>query len=60
MNLQYIKEQLADRNLRKVAEASGLNYNVVTRLMKGETDPRYSTVEALANYLRVKDNGQNI
>jgi|TARA_R110000824_G_scaffold57023_1_gene155495 predicted transcriptional regulator len=60
MNLKYIKEQLADHNLRKVAEASGINYNVIRRLMKGETDPRYSTVEALANYLKAKDNGQNI
>ena len=60
MNLEQIKEQLEDSNLRKVAEASGLHYNVVTRLMKGDTDPRYSTVDALAPYLKAKDNGQNI
>ena len=60
MNLQLVKEQLADSNLRKVAEASGLKYNVVTRLMRGETDPKYSTVEALYNYLEARKNGKNI
>jgi|TARA_R110000744_G_scaffold42051_3_gene95197 predicted transcriptional regulator len=60
MNLQLVKEQLADSNLRKVAEASGLKYNVVTRLMRGETDPKYSTVEALYNYLEARENGKNI
>ena len=58
MNLQLVKEQLADSNLRKVAEASGLKYNVVTRLMRGETDPKYSTVEALYNYLEARENGK--
>ena len=60
MNLEQIKEQLADSNLRKVADACGIHYNVITRLMKGETDPRYSTVNALNNYLKARDNGQNI
>ena len=60
MRLEHIKEQLADSNLRKVAEACGLHYNVVTRLMKGDTDPRYSTVELLADYVKARDNGQNI
>jgi len=60
MTLQQIREQLADSNLRKVAEACGLHYNVVTRIMKGDTDPRYSTVDALATYLKARKNGQNI
>jgi len=60
MRLEHIKEQLADSNLRKVAEACGLHYNVVTRLMKGDTDPRYSTVELLADYVKARENGQNI
>ena len=61
MNLEQIKEQLEDSNLRKVAQASGLHYNVVTRLMKGDTDPRYSTVELLADYIKARENnGQNI
>ena len=60
MNLNDIKEQLAESNLHKVADACGLHYNVVTRLMKGETDPRYSTVEVLANYIKARNNGQNI
>jgi len=60
MTLKQIKEKLADSNLSRVAEACGLHYNVVTRLMKGETDPRYSTVEALTNYLEARDNGKNI
>ena len=61
MTLQQIREQLADSNLRKVAEACGLHYNVLTRLMKGDTDPRYSTVELLADYIKARENnGQNI
>ena len=61
MNLEQIKEQLEDSNLRKVAQASGLHYNVVTRLMKGDTDPRYSTDELLADYIKARENnGQNI
>jgi len=60
MSLEQIRKQLADSNLRKVAEACGLHYNVVTRLMRGDTDPRYSTVELLSNYLKARENGQNI
>ena len=60
MNLDLVKEQLADSNLRKVAEASGIHYNVLTRLMRGDTDPKYSTVEALYNYLEARENGKNI
>jgi len=52
MDLDQIKEQLKDSNLRKVAESCGLHYNVVTRLMKGDTDPRYSTVEQLTKYIK--------
>ena len=60
MTLEQIKEQLKDSNLAKVAEACDIHYNVLTRLMKGDTDPRYSTVEALITYLKARDNGKNI
>ncbi len=60
MTLQQIKEQLRDSNLKKVSEASGLHYNVLTRLMAGDTDPRYSTVESLSEYLRDRDNGKDL
>jgi|TARA_R110000796_G_scaffold1054_2_gene4037 predicted transcriptional regulator len=60
MTLQQIKEQLRDSNLKRVAEASGLHYNVLTRLMNGDTDPRYSTVESLSEYLRERDNGKDL
>ena len=60
MTLQQIKEQLRDSNLKRVAEASGLHYNVLTRLMNGDTDPRYSTVESLSEDLRERDNGKDL
>ena len=60
MKLQEIKDSLLHSNLSKVSKASGVHYNGLTRLMKGETDPRYSTVEALRLYLEARKNGENI
>lgn len=60
MTLEQIKSRLGDYNLRKVADACGIHYNALTRLMKGDTDPRYSTVEKLSAYLEAQENGKNI
>jgi len=60
MTLEQIKEQLKDSNLRRVAEACDLHYNVLTRLMRGDTDPRYSTVVTLITYLKARENGKDI
>ncbi len=54
LTLNEIKEELQDRNLVKVAEGSGVNYNALCRLINGKTKPMYDTVEKLSNYLEGK------
>lgn len=52
MDAQKIRERLADRIPRKVADATGLHYITVLRFLKGEgPEPRKSTLTALQNYL---------
>jgi predicted transcriptional regulator len=48
---EQIRQQLQDANLRKVAERMDLNYMTIYRFMQGETNPPYSTVKALSDYL---------
>lgn len=60
MTLEQIKSRLEAYNLRKVADACGIHYNALTRLMRGDTDPRYSTVQKLSMYLEAQENGKNI
>jgi predicted transcriptional regulator len=48
---EQIRQQLQDANLRKVAERMDLNYMTIYRFMQGETNPSYSTVKALSDYL---------
>ena len=51
-HLDAIKERLQHRNLRAVAEASGVKYQNILLLLKHENrDPQYSTVKALSDYL---------
>lgn len=52
LTISQIKEALADRNLRKVSEASGVHYHTVMAIANGKRDnPTYDTYVALANYL---------
>lgn len=48
-----IRQELQDRNLRRVAERCGLHYNAVRRIAVGEvTNPSWETVVKLNEYLR--------
>jgi len=52
MNEQEIRERLADRIPRKVADATGLHYITILRFMKGDGPaPRESTLDLLRQYL---------
>lgn len=49
--LDEIREILKDRNLSHVAKEAGIHYNSLYAIAKGITNPRYSTVQKLINYL---------
>ena len=55
LTLDTIKEQLKDSNLMAVSKSAGVHYNSLYSLMKG-SNPSYSTVKALSDYLENKNN----
>lgn len=54
LTLDEIRSQLTDRNLKAVAEKSGVHYNAVYRFMNGQSNPSYETVRKLCQYLEAK------
>lgn len=46
-----IREILKDRNISAIARYSGISRPVLYQIMREETDPRYSTMERLSDYL---------
>lgn len=55
LTLEQIKNALQDRNLRRVAELSGLHYNTVRLIARGEIkDPSYESVRKLVDYLEAQ------
>lgn len=52
--VEEIRAALSDRNLRKVADESGISSASVYRLMKEDSKPLYETVKALSDYLEGK------
>jgi DNA-binding phage protein len=46
-----IKEAMADRNMRKVAEATGLHENTVYNIINDKTKPSAATLATLNAYL---------
>lgn len=52
LTVEQIKRSLQDRNLRIVAERSGLHYNTVRSIVRGEVEnPSYETMRALVKYI---------
>ena len=52
MTLDQIRKALEDRKLKAVAEATGLAYDTVWRVSRGDTKRvSYETVKALSDYL---------
>jgi hypothetical protein len=56
MRLEDIRLALDDRNLKLVSERSGVPYQVLIRIKKGQTkNPSYNTICALSDYLQGKE-----
>jgi hypothetical protein len=52
LTVEEIRAALADRNLKKVSEGSGVHYHTVMAVANGtRLNPTYDTYVALANYL---------
>ena len=51
IELAEIRRLLLDMNLSRVAEATGIAYGRVWRLVHTETKPSYETVSKIAAYL---------
>lgn len=51
LRLSEIRKILADRNLSAVARGAGISRPVLYQIMSEKTDPRYSTLERLSDYL---------
>lgn len=50
-SIEHVKRALADRNLKAVAEATGLSPHTLYRIAKGTTTPHNATLSVLAGYL---------
>jgi len=54
--IDQVKDRLADRNLKAVAEKSGVHYNTLYRLMSSDSpNPHYETMKKLIEYLDNQD-----
>ena len=49
-----IKERLEDRNLMEVSRRSGVPYMKIYSMIKRGSEPSYTTVKALSDYLQVQ------
>lgn len=54
LSLTRMREMLADRNISSVSRNTGINRVTLSQIMNGTTDPKYSTMERLSNYLEEK------
>jgi len=51
MDEDQIRNALNDRNLRRVADATGIHHNTLVRFRKGHNPPREGTLDKLREYL---------
>jgi len=51
MDEEQIRNALNDRNLRRVADATGIHHNTLVRFRKGHNPPREGTLDKLREYL---------
>ena len=59
LTLEEIKSKLEIANLSKVSRESGINYTKLYRLVNG-SDPAYSVVKQLSDYLEEKNNAPRV
>lgn len=55
LSLNRMREMLEDRNMSSVSRNTGINVVTLLQIKNGTTDPKYSTMEKLSNYLEEKD-----
>lgn len=59
LTLEQIREALQDRRPGMVAEATGLHINTILNVRDDQkTDPKYSTIQALSDYLEGRNDKQ--
>lgn len=54
LTLDDIKKRLEPMNLRTVAKETGVSYNSIYRLANGQTQPKYETVQKVAQWLEAQ------
>lgn len=55
ITIEELRNLLADRNIKVVAENTGLHYNTVYNIATGKTkNPSYNIMITLMKYLRVE------
>lgn len=57
--LERLREYFADANIRELARATGLHYNVLYHVLRGEVKPSYDTLLALSKYIDMKREALN-
>lgn len=59
LTLEQVVKKLADRNLKKVSEAVGLNHAGVCKLVKHPSyRVEYGTVKKLSDYIEEQERGE--
>jgi len=54
MTIEQIREALKDRNLMHIAEQTGVGYSSLHRLATGVSEPNYTVVKTIAEYLQTQ------
>lgn len=51
LTLNDIRKRLQDRNIQAVSRNTGLHFNTLHRIKRGDSMPSYATLERLSAYL---------
>lgn len=51
LTLEQIRDRLESMNLYRVAAKAGIHPNALYSLVNGKSDPKYSTVKKVSDYL---------
>lgn len=59
-DIERLRKAMSDRNLRKVAQRTGLHHNTVRNALKDGANPQRATVLALLAYVGLQPTDNNI
>ena len=51
LSIDEVRRRLEPMNIMYVSRKTGVHSNAIYRLMRGDTQPRYATIEKLSNWL---------